>query len=416
MATNRDSVRHRGSMPFLGSSKTIADECPESGDLAPSERLRALCERALTDQVYPAEGRMNRELDMLHRLGLDDLILALWDIHRFAINNGHLTMIVGQFAGSLVAHLLGLTPVNPLHRQLIFEPSLDPKKMFAPTRILFVSDGSEQIVAYARSKYRWDDSAEDKPFRAFSQEWQAPVGGKLDRIAIDVLEHRGLSAIKMTVDLVRDNGDSKDLPDCLPDDDPKTFALFQQGQTDGVFQFESSGVQEFLRELKPDGVDELAAVIAICRPGPVEAGFLREFLDRKHRALNRPDPNADVEEILDETHGVLLFWEQIAEIVHRVAGLELREGGELLRALCKRSHDDISQTRERFRSGARQRHVEPQVADAIFTDIEARGPHTFCKAHAMSYACLAYQMAFLKAHYAEEFEAAMTQLENVAAA
>jgi len=360
---------------------------------------------------------MNRELDMLHSLGLDDLILALWDIHRFAINNGHLTMIVGQFAGSLVAHLLGLTPENPLHRRLFFEPSLDPKKMFAPTRMLFVSDGGEQVVEYARSKYRWDDSAEDnKPFRAFSQEWQAPVSGKFDRVAIDVLEHRGLSAIKKTVDLVRDNGDSKDLPECLPDDDPKTFALFQQGQTDGVFQFESCGIQAFLRELKPDGVAELAAVIAICRPGPIEAGFLRGFLDRKHRRSNRPHPNPDVEEILDETHGDLLYWEQIAEILHRVAGLELREGGELLRALCKRSHDNISQTRERFRSGARQRPVEPQVADAIFADIEARGPHTFCKAHAMSYAGLAYQMAFLKAHFSKEFESAITLLEGVAPA
>ncbi len=417
MATHRDSVRHRGTMPFLGFSRTIADESPESVTLASSCRLRALCERALTDLAEPAEDRMNRELDMLHRLGLDDLILALWDIHRFAINNGHMTMIVGQFAGSLVPHLLGLTPVNLLHRRFIFEPNLDPRKMFAPTRVLFVSGGSEKVVEYARSKYRWDDSAEDnKPFRAFSQEWKAPVGGKPDRVAIDVLEHRGLTAIKKTVDLVRENGSLKDLPSCLPDDNPKTFALFQRGDTDGVFQFESSGVQDFLREVKPDGVDELAAVIAICRPGPIEAGMLKDFVNRKHRKLNRPHPNPDVEEILDETHGVMLYWEQIAEILHRVAGFERSEGGDLLKALCKRSHDTISQTQERFRSGARQRHVEPQVADAIFEEIESRGPHTFCKAHAMSYAYLAYQMAFLKAHYPEEFEAVVNHLESVASA
>ena len=417
MAINREFVNHRGSMPFLGFRKTIAEECSESSTLAPSERLRALCARALRDQDGSAEDRIHRELDLLHRLGLDDLILALWDIHRFAINNGHLSMITGQFAGSLVAHLLGLTPVNPLRRRLIVEPRLDPKRMFAPTRILFVSDGSEKVVEYARAKYRWDDSADgDRPFRAFSQEWQSPAGGKPDRAAIDVLDHPGLSAINKTVELIRANSDLKDLPSDLPDDDTMTFAVFEQGETDGVCQFESTGCQELLRELMPDRVEELAAVIAIYRPGPIEAGMLREFVDRKHGQLKWSPPNPDVEEILDETYGVLLYWEQIAEILHRVAGLDLREGGDLLKALCKRSHDNISQTRERFRSGARQRHVEPQVADAIFEEIESRGPHTFCKAHAMSYACLAYQMAFLKAHYLEEFEVAITHLESVESA
>jgi DNA polymerase III alpha subunit len=417
MATNRNSVNHWGNMPFLGFSKTIAEEALESSALAPSERLRALCERALTNEAASAKDRMNRELDMLHRLGLDDLILALWDIHRFAINNGHLAMITGQFAGSLVAHLLGLTPANPIRHRLIFEPSLDPKKMFAPTRILFVSDGSEKIVEYARVKYWWDDSAEGaKPFRAFSQEWQSPTGGKPDQAAIDVLDHPGLSAIKKTVELIRAHSDGKDLPGSLADDDLMTFAVFQRGETDGVSQFESSGSQQLLREFMPDCVEELAAVIAIHRPEPIEAGMLREFVDRKHGQLEWSHPNPDVEDILDETHGVLLYWEQIAEIVHRVAGLELREGGDILKALCKRSHDVVSQKREHFRAGAQQRHVEPQVADAIFAEIEARGPHTFCKAHAMSYAYLAYQMAFLKAHYPEEFEAAVNSLEGVASA
>lgn len=406
MTTKLESLKPTRTMPFLGSTNHVGEEQVRGS--GPADRLRMLCTLGLEDQESSGQNRLDHELAVIHQLGLDDFFLALVDIHRFATSHGHLMTVEGPAVSSLVVYLLGLSPVNPLHHRLLFERFLDPDQAFAPNRKFIISEGGqEEVVRYARANFGWDDAEkEDLPWRAFSQEWQSPSGGKSDRATIDVLVHPGLTVLKRTVALIQEGGRSEELPSRLPDNDGKTFALFRHGDTEDIDQFRTSRGQELLRKVKPAGIDDLTAVWSLCHEVQFENGVASAYLDQRAGQAAPSYPHQWLKEILGETHGVLLYHEQVMEIVHRLAGLKLRDGNVLVMEVCRSRQERIDTFRGQFVAGAAENKIDPGVANSIFDWIINGAGYTTCKANNTISATLAYQMAYLKAHHSEAFSAA----------
>ena len=408
MTTTQESLKPIRTMPFLGINNHVADELQDSQGLESVERLRMLCTSGNQGHESSVRNRLDHELHVIHHLGLDDFFLALVDIHRFAISRGHVITLEGPAASSIVVHLLGLSPVNPLHHRLLFERFLDPDQTIAPNRQFSLSEGGQdEVVRYARKKFRWDDAEkQDRPYRAYSQEWQSPSAGKPDRATIDVLVHPGLTVLNRTVALIQEGNGLDKLPNRLPDNDEKTLALFRHGETEDIDQFRTSRAQELLRKLKPEGIDDLAVVCSLSHEVQFKNGVASEYLDQRAGQGPSSYPHPWLKDILGETHGVLLYHEQVMGIVHRLGGLELRDGVKLLKAVCKSSQEQIDSFRGRFVAGAEEKKLDAGVANSIFDLIVRGAGHTTCKANNTIAATIAYQMAYLKAHHVEAFSAA----------
>lgn len=357
-----------------------------------------------------AEGRLNQELQVIQQLDLSGFFLVLWDIHRFAINAGHVIILDGPASGSLVVHQLGLSPVNPIQHRLLFERFLDPNQTFAPMQQFSISEGGqEEVVCYARARFGWDDiDKEDRLWRAYSQEWQSPSGGTTDRATIDIAVHPGLSVIKQTVQLIRNRKGPEIIPSGPPENDKKTLELFQQGDTEGVYCFQDCIIQDILKKMKVGGISDLIAALALDRDGNFYNGLITRFLECQTGRTSWAYPHHLVDEILEETYGVILYQEQIMDIVKRIGGMDLRDGLMLQKAvsMAKHKQKQINQIRERFANGAKEKQIDSEVATSIFESITIRGKHTVCKANNTIAAFIGYQMAFLKAHHPEEFASA----------
>jgi DNA polymerase III alpha subunit len=404
---HRTNLDEAGTVSFIGRVRELDGQASELEGLEPAEQLKRLCDEALKSGSAMIKNRLQHELQTIRRLGLDEFILSLWKLHRLAIHLGQLATVEGTAAGSLVMHLLGLCPINPLRHRLLFEFHLDPDQSFAPRRNLNVSGKSQTIIAEARRKFGWENNKEnDKPYSGYCQAWQPPVGGTLDRATIDVVEHPALTVIRDTVKLIRIEHGSAAIPQQLPENDPATMALFREGKTEGIYGFDSRCTKELLRQVKPSRLDELTVVIGIDRTEIVAMGTVSKYLDGKNGRSEDGPLNGELEDVLAETHSVLLYWEQIAELVHRIGGLSLQDGRKLAMTLFKQRVEQVDQFRLRFVAGAGRRNVAPTVARAIFEVITTQGPFTFCKATAMSTAYVAYQLGYLKAHFPNEFELA----------
>ena len=410
MTTKQESLKPSRTMPFLGVINHVADgkEVRGSGS---TERLRMLCTLGLEDQESSAQNRLDHELAVIHQLRLDDFFLALVDIHHFATSRGHVITLEGPAAGSLVVHLLGLSPVNPRHHRLLFERFLDPDQTFAPSRQFGISEGGQdEVVRYARAKFGWDDAEkEDQPWRAYSQEWKSPSGGRSDRATIDVLVHPGLTVLKRTVALIQEGDRAEELPSRLPNNDEQTLTLFRHGDTEDIDQFRTSRAQELLRKVKPAGIDDLAAISSLCHEVQFENGVATAYLDQRASQAAPSYLHPWLKDILGETHGVLLYHEQVMEIVHRLAGLELRDGNVLVMEVCKRRQESIDKSRGRFVAGASENQIDPGIANPIFDWIINGAGYTTCKANNVVAAIIAYQMAYLKAHFGDTFNAVTKQ-------
>jgi DNA polymerase-3 subunit alpha len=195
--------------------------------------------------------------------------------------------------------------------------------------------------------------------------------------------------------------------DQIPENDTRTFSLLQRGETEGVPHFDDPVRQEFLRRLRPDMFHDLIAMIAMFRPGPLAAGMVDAYIDRKHGREIVAYQHPFVKEILSETHGVLLYQEQVMEIFNRLGGIELPEGHKLLKAISMKKKEIIDTQHARFMAGARERGIEKETASSFFVLMVFFGGLCICKAHATTEAWLAYQGAYLKAHYPAEFAEAI---------
>ena len=230
---------------------------------------------------------------------------------------------------------------------------------------------------------------------------------ELGLLKMDFLGLKNLSIIETTLGILRRTRPEVivDLPN-LPMDDAKPYELLKRGETTGVFQFESAGMKRYLRELKPTDFGDLIAMVSLYRPGPMQ--FISTYIDGKHGKKKVTYLHPSLEEVLKETYGIAIYQEQILEIAKRFAGFTLGEADLLRRAIGKKIAKELAAQREKFIEGAVKTGNQKKLAEKIFDEvIEPFAGYGFNKSHAACYALIAYQTAYLKAHFPAEFMAAL---------
>jgi DNA polymerase III subunit alpha len=192
----------------------------------------------------------------------------------------------------------------------------------------------------------------------------------------------------------------------IPLDDSATFDLLRSGETTGVFQLESRGMKDLIRRLQPDRFDDIVALMALFRPGPLQSGAVDDYINRKHGREPVVYPHPDVESVLAPTYGVMLYQEQVMEIAQVLAGFSLGQADLLRRAMGKKKPEEMAKVREQFLEGSAAHGVAPEVASHIFDLMEKFSGYAFNKSHSATYALVSLQTAWLKAHHPAEFMAA----------
>ncbi|MFN5324589.1 MAG: DNA polymerase III subunit alpha [Bacteroidota bacterium] len=224
-------------------------------------------------------------------------------------------------------------------------------------------------------------------------------------IKMDFLGLKTLTIIKSALELIKKNhGVSIDIDD-IPLDDSKTFALYQKGETNGTFQFESTGMQKYLKELKPDKFEDLIAMNALYRPGPME--YIPLYISRKQGRQAVAYDLPEMEEYLKETYGVTVYQEQVMLLSQKLAGFTKGDADTLRKAMGKKQIEVLNKMKSKFMDGCRDRGHEIKTCEKIWTDWEAFAQYAFNKSHSTCYAFVAYQTAYLKAHYPAEFMASV---------
>jgi len=236
---------------------------------------------------------------------------------------------------------------------------------------------------------------------------------KLGLLKMDFLGLTTLTIIHDALELIKKTrGETFELED-LPLDDKETYAkIFAQGLTDGVFQFESSGMKDVLRRSHPERIEDLIALNALYRPGPIQNGFVDDYVDRK---LGRKPVTYDLPElklILEETYGLVIYQEQVMQVAQKIAGYSLGEADLLRRAMGKKKQSEMDKQRERFLDGAKRLGHPQKKAEALFELLAKFAEYGFNKSHSAAYGYLAYLTGYLKAHYAVEFMAALLTSET----
>jgi len=239
-------------------------------------------------------------------------------------------------------------------------------------------------------------------------QFEGPMVEKVGLLKMDFLGLKTLSVIERACQLVKEiHGVNIDL-EKLDITDPKVFELFSAGRTKGVFQFESDGMQNLLMKMKPDRIEDLIAANALYRPGPMI--LIPDYIDRKHGA-KWSLPHPIMNEVLEETYGIMTYQEQVMRICNRLGDIPLREAYTLIKAISKKKARTIAKERERFVAGCVDKGLTKQQAGQIFELIERFAGYGFNKSHSTRYAFIAYQTAYLKAHWPVEFMAALLTYE-----
>lgn len=482
------------------------------------ERLRLKrCEKGWTEEKERQYWqRLQEELRIIQTMGFSGYFLIVADFTRYAKSQGiPVGPGRGSAAGSLVAYALGITTVDPVPYNLLFERFLNPERKSMPDIDMdFCFERRDEVIRYVRQKYGEDCVAQIITFGTLKGKqaikdvgrvlefsfaetdriaklYPAPKQGKdfpleealqmeprlreirergpreqqlfdyalrlegllrhaskhaagivigdrplmetlplfvdkdgavltqypygdvdaIGLIKFDFLGLKTLTMIAKTVERIR-NGRGIDIDvERLPLDDPATYQLLCRGDTVGVFQLESSGMRKLVTSLRPTKFEDLIAVLALFRPGPLDSGMVEEFIKRKHGEVPIQYLHPALKPILEETHGVILYQEQVMQIARVLAGYTLGDADNLRRAMGKKKKDEMEREKGRFVRGAVERGVPEELAQAIFEQMETFGAYGFNKSHSTAYAFLSYQTAYLKAHFPEEFMAALLTLE-----
>lgn len=508
---------------FLEFGKSVLPEFPIPEGMTPDGYLREQSKIGLQNRLQnanekeidlgPYNERLEVELKVIEGMGFSGYFLIVSDFTSWARENDvPVGPGRGSGAGSLVAYVLGITDIDPLEYDLLFERFLNPERVSMPDfDIDFCMDGRDRVIEYVakrygrekvsqiitygtmaakavvrdvgrvlghpygfvdhiaklvpfeigmtlekalerekdlKDQYEQDDETRALIDMALQLEGLARNAGKhaggvviapsrltdftplyceaggvnvvtqLDKddveamglVKFDFLGLRTLTIIDKTLKtanatLQANNQDVIDLAK-IPLDDEATFQLLQNQQTTAVFQLESSGLKDILGRLKPDKFDEVVALVALYRPGPLQSGMVDDFIDRKHGAeVEYPHP--ELITILQPTYGVILYQEQVMQIAQVLAGYTLGGADLLRRAMGKKKVEEMAKQREVFVEGSVGRGVEKKTADYIFDLMEKFAGYGFNKSHSVAYALLAYQTAWLKTHYPAEFMAAV---------
>lgn len=475
--------------------------------------LEKLCREGLRERYQEAtpqvEERLQFELSTIRRMGYSAYFLIVWDFIHFAKSKG---IFVGpgrgSAAGSLVAYCLGITDIDPLKYDLLFERFLNPERVSMPDiDIDFCFERRNEVIEYVVEKYGADRVAQIITFGTLAARAAirdagramgvplplvdkvaklvpAEIGMTLERaiqtvqelqkmadddstvhelletaqqlegmprhvgihaaglvisakpldqhlpvqrtaeglvctqfdkdtveelglLKMDLLGLRTLTVINNAVRLVEESqGIIIDLSK-IPLDDQETYDLLSAGDTIGVFQLESSGLRAVLKELKPQTFEDIIAINALYRPGPLGSGMIEDFIKRRHGEVEVTYLHPILEPILKPTYGVIVYQEQVMLIASELAGFSLGEADLLRRAMGKKKPEIIAGLRQQFIDGAETKGVEREIAGKVFDLMEYFAGYGFNKSHSAAYALLAYQTAYLKAKYPVEFMAAL---------
>ncbi|MFN0009423.1 MAG: DNA polymerase III subunit alpha [Planctomycetota bacterium] len=487
----------------------------------PAETAEALFDRLLEAgfaRLYGADHaaarqRLAYEKGVIAELGFVSYFLIVWDLIRWARENGiPVGPGRGSAAGSIVAYLLGITKVDPLRYDLLFERFLNRARLSMPDiDIDFCKEGRPRVLEYTRKRYGQDRVAQiitfntmasravvrdvgrvldvplkevdritkkipagpnapglaealekdadlkairaDRPdlepvFRFSVQleglarnisthaagvvisdepvtsyvplakngddivtQWTMTQLEALGLLKMDYLGLRTLTILEKTLaNIVKEGGQAPDL-DRLPERDPATYALLGAGDTLGVFQLESDGMKKLLARAKPDCFEDLIAILALYRPGPLESGMVDAFVRRKHKEEAISYAHPSLEPILADTYGTIVYQEQVMLIANRLGDLSLVEADNLRKAMGKKKPEIMQRFAEQFIAGARKNGASNEVAREIWDHMVKFGGYGFNKSHSTAYAVITYQTAFLKANHRPAFLAANLSCE-----
>ena len=462
------------------------------------------------DEITPElEERVKYELKIIGEMGFAAYFLIVWDFIKYARDNevpvgpGR-----GSAAGSLIAYSLGITEIDPIRHNLLFERFLNPERVSMPdVDIDFCIDKREKVINYVTELYgkdkvcqiitfgtlaakaamkgvarvldipyaesdkyakmipalpktKIDDALQDGmdlkklydtnpqvkelvdlaksvegiknnigthaagviisrdplseivPIQ-YSKEKSVitayPMGDieKLGLLKMDFLGLRNLTIIDKSVKSIKQrHGVELDI-DKIPLDDEKVYEMLSKGETDGVFQLESSGMKTLVKDLKPSVFEDLGALVALFRPGPLNSGMVGDFVQRKHGRAKVEYKDPRLEPILNDTYGTIVYQEQIMQIAQSLAGYSLGQADILRRAMGKKKSEEMDKQREIFLSGSVKNSVDAKMANELFDTMTEFAAYCFNRSHSAAYAFLAYQTAYLKAHYPVEYMSAL---------
>ena len=492
----------------MGESHLPNFPIPESASTDdPDEYLRNLTNSGAENhygELSPRiQKRINHELNVIKNMGFAGYFLITADFVKYAkesmipVGPGR-----GSAAGSIVSYALGITSIDPLKHDLLFERFLNPDRISMPDiDIDFCIERRGEVIDYIKDQYGessvtqiitfgkmkakqvvrdvgrvmgYSFSEVDKIAKAIPNELNITLDKALEKstelsdmadgdykelmehskvlegmnrhasihaagvviapgdltdyvplyksttdditsqydmkgleelglLKMDFLGLRNLTVIDKAVKLIEEKGQSTDL-EKLSFENSKVYDLFSKGNTIGVFQFESSGMREFLKKLKPTVLEDLIAMNALYRPGPMSN--IDDFISRKHGEKKIVYPHSLMEPILKETYGIIVYQEQVMQIAHEIAGFTLAEADIMRRAMGKKIKSLMDDLAIKFVSGAEKKGIKKKKAEEIFSLIEKFAQYGFNKSHSTAYAYVAYQTAWLKVHHPAEFMSA----------
>src|ERR671931_212874 len=314
-------------------------------------------------------------------MGFADYFLIVWDFISFAKRNGiGVGPGRGSAAGSLAAYCLEITDVDPMRYGLLFERFLNPGRKSMPDMDLdFSVHGRDRVINYVAEKYGRDRVAQIITFGTMMARAAVRDAGRVLEIPYG------------TVDKI-----AKLIPE-----GPKVYL----DDSTGVFQFESSGMRDALRQVKPTEFEDLIALSALYRPGPM--AYIPVYARRKNGQEQVSYIDTRLEEITSSTYGICVYQEQYLEIAKQIAGFTPAEADDLRKAIGKKIHELMASLKEKFLEGCAGTGTTPAVANQLWKDMEQSQDYSFNKAHAACYALTAYRTAWLKAHHPHEYMAAL---------
>ncbi|MCR4564342.1 MAG: DNA polymerase III subunit alpha [Clostridiales bacterium] len=227
---------------------------------------------------------------------------------------------------------------------------------------------------------------------------------RLGLLKMDFLGLRTLTVIDDAVKMIREKEPSFDI-ETIPENDKKTFALYSRGDTDGVFQCESSGIKSVLTRLKPESIEDIIAVISLYRPGPMDS--IDAYIENRHNRSHIKYKTPMLKPVLDVTYGCMIYQEQVMEIFRSLAGYSFGRADVVRRAMSKKKHDVMESERTTFIDGCGKNGIDEKIANSIFNDMTSFASYAFNKSHSAAYAVVSYRTAYLKANYPCEFMAAL---------
>jgi len=472
-----------------------------------------------TEQKQVYLDRLRFELDIIIQMGFPGYFLIVMDFIRWAkANDIPVGPGRGSGAGSVVAYSLGITDLDPLEYDLLFERFLNPERVSMPDfDIDFCMDNRDRVISYVADRYGRDAVSQIITFgtmaakavvrdvarvqgkaygladklskmiphdigmtleKALVQEevlkefldndeeaqeiWGMALqlegvvrnvgkhaGGvviaptkltdfsplycdetgeglvtqfdkddveQVGLVKFDFLGLRTLTiidwAVKMINRRLQRSGEDALTIENIPLDDPGTYGLMQRAETTAVFQLESRGMKDLVKRVVPNCFEDIVALVALFRPGPLQSGMVDDFINRKHGRAEVAYPDAkfqheSLKPVLEPTYGVIVYQEQVMQIAQVLAGYTLGGADMLRRAMGKKKPEEMAKQREIFQEGAKNQGIDPNLAIKIFDLVEKFAGYGFNKSHSAAYALLAYQTAWLKTHYPAEFMAAV---------